>query len=223
MAESATTQADRLAARARRLASTDLDKAIKLQRDAVSGYRAVFEDARRATEAGVHSAGVATAAHRVSEALGRLGGLLRRNGELDAAIDAYGEGKELEEDFDLADSYCLGNWIALRWLRDDEDEAKLVRDTEEALERVDLQVEGERRDQWWAWADLGMLSLLAGRDDVADRAYVRFADHGARRADFDSTMAVLTELRDKLVTVRPSVAEGIDRALRQLAEQRERS
>ena len=71
---------------------------------------------------------------------------------------------------------------------------------QEGIKKIEEQVQGKRRDQWWAWADLGLFNVLMGNDEAAFNAYGHFTELGARAQDYESTLTVLSQLLDSLQT-----------------------
>ncbi|MGH3912618.1 MAG: hypothetical protein ACRDTC_04310 [Pseudonocardiaceae bacterium] len=86
----------------------------------------------------------------------------------------------------------------------------------QAADLIRGQVERTRRDQWWAWADLGLLSMLDGRPCDALWAYDHFAESGARRTDYESTLTVMRELQTHLSGVHPERAAAFTEAIEHL-------
>jgi hypothetical protein len=136
-------------------------------------------------------------AHRLSDYWGRLGGIYRRDGQVTEGIAAYGHGKEIEQRYQLDDSYNRTNWIVLTLLQDPAQLGALDKEINEAIDLIEAQVQGPRRDQWWAWADLGLVCQLGGRVREADEAYEQFRQAGARPADYESVLPVLKQLQAK--------------------------
>ena len=190
MAEVPEETAERHALRARRSSDRgDHQDAIEQQRSAV-GVRE-----RELAELSRDSLTLADerkeAAHRLSDYWGRLGGIYRQAGQIPDGIDAYRHGMEIEREFRLDDSYNLTNWIVLQLLEDPARLPALARQINDAITIVQVQVAGPRRDQWWAWADLGLLCLLGRRSREAWAAYEHFQQAGPRRVDYGSVLAVL--------------------------------
>jgi hypothetical protein len=136
------------------------------------------------------------AAHRLSDYWGRLGGIFRKAGMIPDGIEAYRRGMELERDYQLDDSYNLTNWIVLQLLDNPGRLPELGREIGDAIALVQAQVRGPRRDQWWAWADLGLLRQLGRQPSEARAAYEQFPRCGARRVDYQSVIPVLNSLRE---------------------------
>jgi tetratricopeptide (TPR) repeat protein len=152
-------------------------------------------------------------AHRLSDCWGRLGGIYRRAGQIPEAIDAYAHGTEIERQYRLDDSYNLTNWIVLQLLEDPARLPAIAGEINDAIGLIQRQVGGPRRDQWWAWADLGLLCLLARRLPEARAAYERFPQTGARRADYQSVLAVLGSLEERFRPSAPDLAAGLKGAI----------
>lgn len=215
MAEGLQGQADRLAVRARRDTTRgNLDQAIAQQEKAVE----LLEQRLRQLEAEpkVIEEERQQAVRGLCDHYGRLGGIYRRADRIGDAIVAYRKGMELERDYRLDDSYNRTNWIALQVLDNPERLPALSEEIEEALNLIAAQVEGPRRDQWWAWADYGLVSLLGSRIPEARRAYDRFRRTGARRVDYQSVLGVLRPLRDRLASSQPSLAAEFTRTIQTL-------
>lgn len=134
-------------------------------------------------------------AHRLADYWGRLGGIYRRADMVPEGIEAYGHGKEIERRYQLDDSYNRTNWIVLTLLQDPGKLGALEREINEAIDLIQAQVQGPRRDQWWAWADLGLVCQLGGRPVESEVAYEHFRQAGARPADYKSVLPVLEQLQ----------------------------
>jgi hypothetical protein len=134
-------------------------------------------------------------AHRLADYWGRLGGIYRRADMVPEGIEAYGHGKEIEGRYQLDDSYNRINWIVLTLLQDPGKLGALEKEINEAIDLIQAQVQGPRRDQWWAWADLGLVCQLGGRPRESGVAYEHFRQAGARPTDYKSVLPVLEQLR----------------------------
>jgi hypothetical protein len=125
-----------------------------------------------------------------------------RDSQLEMAETMYKKGAEFEQD----DSYNLTNAIVLGFLRRPAQTAELEERAARARVIVEGQVKGARATQWWAWADLGLLSLLVKDFDRAAYAYQQFGRTGAQARDYQSTINVLRDLN----------ATSTDKAMQQL-------
>jgi|SRR5215470_7907226 len=165
-------------------------------------------------------------AHRLSDNWGKLGGIYRRAAmvakEIDRAdmiakaIDAYERGKEIEQENGLDDSYNLTNWIVLQVLDDPARLPGLRKEIEGAIDLIQVQVQGPRRKQWWAWADLGLLYHLDGRVKEARLAYRRFEQAGARPADYRSVLDVVRPVKERIAPSEPHIAAGMAETIQAL-------
>lgn len=153
----------------------------------------------------------AVIARALADAYGMLGGVEWRRGQLTEAGLAYERGREIEqsEEFGISDSYNLVNFIVVSILRNPMEIGALRNQLESAAKVVKAQVEGERRDQWWAWADYALLNLLIGDDEAAANAYDHFTRRGPRRSDYQSVKRVLQSLADSLKPVNVSTARKL--------------
>jgi len=207
--------AQRLTQKARRYsASGDYPAAIEEQRQAIRILQNELNRMERQTPELADER--EKYAHRLSDCLGRLGGIYRRAGLIPEGIEAYRQGKEIERQYRLDDSYNLTNWIVLRLLEDPARLAELAGDINQAIDLIRGQVEGPRRDQWWAWADLGLVCHLGGRPREAREAYERFKQTGARRADYQSVLAVLNPLKQQFEPSAPELAAQLGDTIRDL-------
>jgi tetratricopeptide (TPR) repeat protein len=143
----------------------------------------------------------------LADCWGIKGGILRRSGRLPEALDAYKTGLE----FEFGDSYNLTNSLVLELLINPARLRELKTEIEEARAEVERQIQHRSR-QWWAWADLGLLAVLAGQEDRALNAYSQFSATGARASDFDTTISVLEELSAKLSGSNRPMAARLERA-----------
>lgn len=169
--------------------------------------------------------GMAGGLYRRKAALGNREEMLRESEKM------YREGLKREKD----DSYNLTNSIVLPVLRDPTFLDRQTAEIHQALETVKKQVEGEsgelggvgkpgaRKDQWWAWADLGLLNLLSGDLGSALRAYDKYREVGARAQDYESTILVLEELCQGLLEAQGSVRDSIQKAIEHLKLQKSRA
>jgi hypothetical protein len=81
---------------------------------------------------------------------------------------------------------------------------ELGHEINQTIDLIQAQVQGPRRDQWWAWADLGLVCQLGGRAREARGAYEHFQQAGARPVDYKSVLDVLESLS---ATFEPSVPD----------------
>ncbi len=209
-------RAERLAVRARRDSTRrNHEAAIQQQLEAVALVQQQLEGL---TEDSPALGGERKeAAHRLSDYWGRLGGMYRRAERIAEALDAYRRGMEIEREYRLDDSYNLTNWIVLQLLDEPALLPALSGDIEDAIALIQVQVEGPRRDQWWAWADLGLVCHLGRRVREARRAYDHFQQAGARRVDYQSVLEVLRSLQRRLEPSEPALAAELAETIKTLA------
>jgi tetratricopeptide (TPR) repeat protein len=155
-------------------------------------------------------------AHRLSDNWGKLGGIYRRADMITEAIEAYEKGKEIEQENGLDDSYNLTNWIVLQVLDDPARLPGLRKEIKGAIDLIQVQVQGSRRKQWWAWADLGLLYHLDGRVKEARQAYRRFEQAGARPADCRSVLDVVRPVKERVAPSEPQIAAGMAETIQAL-------
>jgi tetratricopeptide (TPR) repeat protein len=207
--------AERLALRARRSSDRgDYQDAIEQQR------RAIQVRERELAELDRESPTLADerkeAAHRLSDYYGRLGGIYRRAGQMSDGIEAYRCGMEIERNFRLDDSYNLTNWIVLQLLEHPALLPTLAGQINDAIAIVQVQIAGSRRDQWWAWADYGLLCLIGQRPKEARAAYEHFQQAGPRRVDYASVIPVLGSLQAQFEPLEPKLAADLSDAINYL-------
>jgi tetratricopeptide (TPR) repeat protein len=154
-------------------------------------------------------------ARKLADCYGREGGIYRRKGRLQEALESYRKGRDIEQDpkYEITDSYNLTNSLVIPILLDPGNLEAIQGDFLRAAEIVNKQVRGKRRDQWWAWADLGLLALLSRQPELALRAYQQYPSTGARSSDYASTIAVLQQCHDRLEPMDPGVASSINQAI----------
>ena len=100
-------------------------------------------------------------ARELSDAYGMLGEVLRRQGRIDEAIQQYEQNHLYEtERYGIVGSENLTNWLILSLYQDPDAYEEKRQNLLKAVQHVHRQSYGRRRDEWWAWADLGLLRLL---------------------------------------------------------------
>jgi tetratricopeptide (TPR) repeat protein len=179
----------------------DIDSAIKALQDAVG---ALDESplSNRLLETDAPSGPQKKLAFQLADCLGMLGGNHRRLDQFPEALAAFTRGRAIEESEKLAvpSSYNLVNAITLPF--EIEGQTALQPETTLALERAIAALKRqvtleERRNDRWAWADLGECQLLLGDLKGAKSSYERVRELG--NADtFASVAAVLRRLQKAL-------------------------
>ena len=157
-------------------------------------------------------------AMHLADCLGMIGGNYRRLNHLDEALASFERGRTFEEAdrLDVSSSYNLVNAVTLPL----EMEARTAAQQHDLLRRavasIDRQVRGERRNDRWAWADLGQCQLLIGDLESASKSYQRVRALGTEDT-MASIVAVLRRLAGALEARDPQVAawlrEGVALAL----------
>jgi tetratricopeptide (TPR) repeat protein len=207
--------AERLALRARRNSNRgDYPAAIEQQREAIEVLRDELAGFERDSPALADER--KECAHRLSDYWGRLGGIYRRAEMIPGGIDAYHHGMKIEQQYRLDDSYNLTNWIVLQLLDDPARLPALTGEIDDAIGLIQVQVEGPRRDQWWAWADLGLVCHLGRRVREARGAYEHFRQAGARRVDYQSVLVVLSSLEERFSPLEPELAAELNETIQSL-------
>lgn len=158
-------------------------------------------------------------AHQLADCYGRQGGILRRQERWDEAIASYEAGCQLEQNpkYEIVDSYNLTNSLVLALLAHPERFAELQPSLENARRVVEAQVRNPpRRSQWWAWADLGLLSLLSGQPEAARGAYQNVERNGAQKAHFDSIVGLLRQCQERLSSADANLAANLSQTIEAL-------
>jgi tetratricopeptide (TPR) repeat protein len=158
-----------------------------------------------------------TRAHELADCYGMLGGVCRREENFGEAVKWYDKGRDYEKNksYDIQNSYNMTNSVAVRILQDAKSLEAQKGEIDETIKILEHQVHGPRRDQSWAWADLGLLYLLRNRTAEAAAAYENFRKNGAR-ASYDSTISVLNDVQKSIAASNPPIADGIAQTVHSL-------
>jgi tetratricopeptide (TPR) repeat protein len=153
-------------------------------------------------------------AFHLADCLGMLGGNHRRLNQFTEALAAFSRGRAIEESekLQVPSSYNMVNAITLPLEIDKkmslEQEAALVRAIAAIQRQVKLE---ERRNDRWAWADLGECQLLLGDLQNAETSYKRARELG--NADtVASVVAVLRRLQNALES-NPKVSQALKQGI----------
>lgn len=149
----------------------------------------------------------------LADCYGMMGGIYRRlanKGDLKRNLEESAEMYRKGLVYEIDDSYNLSNSVVIPILIDPLNLKKQQKEIREGIKLIQEQVRGKRKDQWWAWADLGLFNLLIGDDAEALKAYRHFTKVGARAQDYESTLSVLRELKDVLHETEATVAQSIE-------------
>jgi tetratricopeptide (TPR) repeat protein len=155
----------------------------------------------------------------LADTFGMKGGVFRRAGNLSAALAAYREGREVEK-IDQESTYNLSNVITLSVTQNERslNDPTLREDVARAIEHLKREVAGPRRDEWWAWSDLGQFYLLHNEPDKARLCY----SNGRRRAgptaeEIKRHIAILAELAEHAAASVPEIAANIRAEITELS------
>ena len=160
----------------------------------------------------------AVAAH-LADCLGMLGGNHRRMKSLELALAAFEEGSRWEGDdrLDVQSSYNLVNEIVLPLEMGRSTATEQRNRLRIAVDAIGRQVHGARRNDRWAWADLGQCQLLLDDLPGARTSYARVRSLG----DADtlrSVLPVLQKLKDALRDERDAaIAEALGAGIAELS------
>lgn len=157
---------------------------------------------------------------QIANYYGMMGGQFRRDGDIEKAIAAYDEGLKYEANpsYQISNSYCLTNSISLRIIQKDRIDNEISRKIQDALSIINEQVQGIRKDDWWARADLGLLYLLNNDQKNSEQSYEKFGQKGATPLDYKSVISVLRVLSLSLKRNNPKEAQLIDSAINKLSK-----
>jgi tetratricopeptide (TPR) repeat protein len=147
------------------------------------------------------------AAH-LAECFGMMGGNYRALPDgLQSALKCFASGGKYEADarFNLESSYSLVNELVIPIEMGTTMAQDLLPNLEKAASVLERQVQGPRRLDRWAWADLGECRLLAGKLEGAVEAYRRFKELAEPR-QIRSARVVLERLAEAVQTREPELA-----------------
>jgi len=150
------------------------------------------------------------------ELLGVRGGLLRRLGRVDDALESYRTGAVWEASHHLPQTYNRMNAFKLALIVGDRTLAQLRKPLSEFRNELEERLSTDERaaDDAWLWADLGDVRLLLGDDAGAVSAYRDFVT----RARSDSPVAALTVLNEVVEALYTHNDPGAARTARALDE-----
>jgi tetratricopeptide (TPR) repeat protein len=151
-----------------------------------------------------------TLAFHLADCLGMKGGNLRRLDRLPEALACFKHGRTYEESkhLNVPSSYNLVNAIVLP-LETGTRTAELQDDLTGAVVAIQRQVDGERRNDRWAWADLGQCQLLLGDRDGAIKSYKRVRELGNAET-VESVVTVLRRLARAIGKTEPKMAVALE-------------
>jgi len=141
-----------------------------------------------------------------ADCLGMLGGNYRRIQQLDSAITCFKRGRVYEAKdsrYQIPSSYNTVNAIVAPIEARRRDATSQADELRRAIETLEYQIfdpgmaEDSRRQDRWAWADLGQCKLLLGDKEGAYAAYQRLREL-ADRSEIGSACNVLKSIHDAL-------------------------
>jgi tetratricopeptide (TPR) repeat protein len=153
----------------------------------------------------------------VADLLGVRGGLLRRLGRLDKALESYQAGAEIETRHNLPVTYNRANAAKVALISGNRSLGQLHEELValgEALERR-LSTDERAADDAWLWADLGDVRLLLDDEDGAVAAYRTFGAK-ARTDSPTSALAVLRQIANALAAHGDVAADRIAKGARRI-------
>jgi tetratricopeptide (TPR) repeat protein len=154
----------------------------------------------------------------IADTFGMKGGVYRRKQELQNALDAYKKGRAIEN-IDKQSTYNLSNVITLSITFEGRSptESDLREDIQHAIKHLETETQGPRKDEWWAWSDLGQFYLLSNNVAKARESYIQGLKlTGATRDEIDRHVEVLKELAKKTAEKTPEIAENIRAVINEL-------
>lgn len=158
-------------------------------------------------------------ADQLADCWGSLGGIRRRQNRLTEALAAYASGRELERRYHVASTYNQIQWLILRILSSDNPLATLTEmhgDLVQAEEALRRQIATARREDPWAWCDLGLLRVLKGQEAEAKQAWDQMDALNPILTVYSSGLAVLNDLTKVLPASEP-LARTVNRFSGRLA------
>lgn len=192
----------------------DIPSAIEALEDAIAALdRSPLSD--RLLETDAPSGPQKKVAFQLADCLGMLGGNHRRLDRLPEALAAFARGQTIEESekLEVPSSYNLVNAITLPLEIDRRTSSQQETALKRAIAAIQRQVKlEERRNDRWAWADLGECQLLLGDLEGAKTSYKRMRELG----NADTVASVVTVLRrlqkalDSDPNVREALMQGIE-------------
>lgn len=187
-------------------AQETLDEAIRVLTTQRQDYEPTLTDAKEVLA-------------ELADTHGMKGGNFRRTGELDAALQAYAAGAEIEVSENLSTTYNRSNVITLSIT------AKELSPMGDAIRKhlasvighLEVETAGSRSDEWWAWSDLAQFYLLNGEPDKARTCYTNaLSKTGATAEEIRRHATILGELADKIKDSAPKISASILSAVKEL-------
>jgi tetratricopeptide (TPR) repeat protein len=190
---------DDLKVRSRRLRDRQrLDRAADAMRDAIK----ILEDERARRIVSASSGGepapqdVRELSVQLADCYGSLGGILRRDGKLQDALEFYRKGKELEQDeaYRINNTYNQLQWLILRILLAPQFDQLTRDELQKVLQTLRRQIATDRQQDPWAYSDVGLLCTLLGDRAGAEAAWDRMDAVNPISGVYSSGLRVFEEL-----------------------------
>lgn len=149
-------------------------------------------------------------AKELADCYGSKGGIFRRQKLLEDAEKMYKKGCNYEVKYKIPDTYNQINVIVLKLLRNPDEHVKLEPIISNSLKIIEQRVIDKDKNNWWAWADFGLLNLLYANLtppncqnflNKAHEAYINFKNNGADIEHFESALNVLKQLEKEFESV----------------------
>jgi hypothetical protein len=208
-------------------ASGDTLEAIEELRDAVSLVDASWAGMSNGVENPEKlSQSLAELASETADCCGMSGGIYWRmhrsdDPHLDEAEECYERGAKWEErgNYYYPNSYNLVNRIVVKILKHPNNFQQWSTDLRELASTVHAQTHGGGREhQWWAWADLGLISLLTSNSVLEEEGYEKFRATGPKHRNYMSTTRVMDELSTALRESAPTISTALRERSRKLMD-----
>jgi len=170
-------------------------------------YTKAIEHLQHATElSSNHRASFATLSglDRPEDAFASIGGLYRRMGEYEKALDYYEQAYRINP----SSSYALGNVASLAWYLTQVDKAREHYILAEALAKIHIMT--PHPEDYWDYYDLALAQLVLGKTNEAMDTYKLAIEKTPGRIQFDSALDVLRFLQKAKDPI-PGLNDAIDK------------
>jgi tetratricopeptide (TPR) repeat protein len=186
----------------------ELELALQEALSAISGCETYLRELRTSSPPDTEK--VRRTARELADSYGVAGGILRRTKDYQGALEMYEKGARLERDpqLEIENTYNLTNALVTKVIAQPYTFNQNYGEIEEARQLVEKQLQQTRRQDWWAWADLGTLALLEGNPRLAVSAFLRFREQGATAANCEKAATVVREIGEAVSSFAPDVARG---------------
>lgn len=131
----------------------------------------------------------------LSETYGFLGGIYNRKGEYDRAAESYNKGENYDKTTFNSVNRIINLILSDQKLLADK---LMIKDIQHVIDRLQNEIKTQRENDFWAFLDLGVLSILISDNDEAAVAYTRFKRLGPPDYAYSTHLRVLEQLYDTL-------------------------